>query len=128
MLQCTKKSLKSAFQAPICALQHRSKYMADQAVQTKLTEAGAETLRAAEVAKIVKPAARIAKPTVRTIKTGVKTMTTQNRKAADAGFAAAEQIKTVVTEANDRARTAMEKNAKIIEELAELSRGNVEAF
>lgn len=48
--------------------------------------------------------------------------------AAAAGFAAAEQIKTVVTEANDRAKTAMEKNAKIIEELAELSRGNVEAF
>ena len=82
----------------------------------------------AKVAKIVKPALRIAKPAVKTVKTGVKTMTTQNRKAADAGFAAAEQIKTVVTEANDRARTAMEKNAKIIEELAELSRGNVEAF
>ena len=82
----------------------------------------------ARVAKIVKPAAKIARPAVKAIKTGVKTMTTQNRKAADAGFAAAEQIKTVVTEANDRAKTAMEKNAKIIEELAELSRGNVEAL
>ena len=48
--------------------------------------------------------------------------------AAAAGFAAAEQIKTVVTEANDRAKTAMEKNAKIIEEPAELGRGNIEAF
>ena len=83
---------------------------------------------AARVAKITKPAAKIAKPAVKAIKTGAKTMTTQTRKAADAGFAAAEQIKTVVTEANDRAKTAMEKNAKIIEELAELSRGNVEAF
>ena len=83
---------------------------------------------AAKVAKIVKPAAKIARPAVKAIKTGVKTMTTQTRKAADAGFAAAEQIKTVVTEANDRAKTAMEKNAKIIEELAELSRGNVEAL
>lgn len=83
---------------------------------------------AARVSKITKPAAKIAKPAVKAIKTGVKTMTTQTRKAADAGFAAAEQIKTVVTEANDRAKTAMEKNAKIIEELAELSRGNVEAF
>ena len=82
----------------------------------------------AKVAKITKPAAKIAKPAVKAIKTGVKTMTTQTRKAADAGFAAAEQIKTVVTEANDRAKTAMEKNAKIIEELAELGRGNVEAF
>jgi phasin family protein len=83
---------------------------------------------AAKVAKIVKPAAKVAKPARKAIKTGVKTMTTQTRKAADAGFAAAEQIKTVVTEANDRAKTAMEKNAKIIEELAELSRGNIEAF
>ena len=84
---------------------------------------------AAKVAKkIARPAAKIAKPAVKAIKTGVKTMTTQTRKAADAGFAAAEQIKTVVTEANDRAKTAMEKNAKIIEELAELGRGNVEAL
>ena len=82
----------------------------------------------ARVAKIVKPGAKVARPAAKAIKTGVKTMTTQTRKAADAGFAAAEQIKTVVTEANDRAKTAMEKNAKIIEELAELGRGNVEAL
>ena len=161
--------------------------MADQAVETKLNEAKADTLRAADavsapavqaarieavkpveskpaapvaaapkaatpakkpvtarkpkaktkaqsakspakVKKIVKPAAKIAAPATKAIKTGVKTMTTQTRKAADAGFAAAEQIKTVVSEANDRAKTAMEKNAKIIEELAELGRGNVEAL
>jgi len=83
---------------------------------------------AAKVAKISKPAAKIAKPVVKAIKTGAKTMTTQTNKTAAAGFAAAEQIKTVVTEANDRAKSAMEKNAKIIEELAELGRGNVEAI
>ena len=54
--------------------------------------------------------------------------TKSTKDAAAAGFAAAEQIKTVVTEANDRAKTAMEKSAKIIEELAELGRGNIEAF
>ena len=48
--------------------------------------------------------------------------------ASAPAFAAAEQIKTVVTEANDRAKTAMEKSAKVIEELAELGRGNVEAL
>jgi phasin family protein len=83
---------------------------------------------AAKVVKITKPARKIARPAVKAIKTGAKTMTTQTNKAAAAGFAAAEQIKTVVTEANDRAKTAMEKNAKIIEELAELGRGNVEAL
>jgi phasin family protein len=83
---------------------------------------------AAKVVKITKPARKIARPAVKAIKTGAKTMTTQTNKAAAAGIAAAEQIKTVVTEANDRAKTAMEKNAKIIEELAELGRGNVEAL
>lgn len=83
---------------------------------------------AAKVVKITKPAAKSARPAVKAIKTGVKIMTTQTNKTAAAGFAAAEQIKTVVTEANDRAKTAMEKNAKIIEELAELGRGNVEAL
>jgi phasin family protein len=83
---------------------------------------------AAKVVKVTKPAVKIAKPVVKAIKTGAKTMTTQTNKTAAAGFAAAEQIKTVVTEANDRAKTAMEKNAKIIEELAELGRGNVEAL
>jgi phasin family protein len=83
---------------------------------------------AAKVTKIVKPAARIAKPAIKAIKTGAKTMTTQANKTAAAGFVAAEQIKTVVAEANDRAKTAMEKSAKIIEELAELGRGNVEAL
>jgi len=55
-------------------------------------------------------------------------MATKSKDASAAGFAAAEQIKTVVNEANDRAKTAMEKSAKIIEELAELGRGNVEAL
>jgi phasin family protein len=80
---------------------------------------------AAKAAKIVKKPARAG---VNAIKTGVKTMNKQTQKAADAGFAAAEQIKTVVSEANDRAKTAMEKSAKVIEELAELGRGNVEAI
>ena len=80
---------------------------------------------AAKLAKIVKKPARAG---AKAIKTGVKTMNKQTQKAADAGFAAAEQIKTVVSQANDRAKTAMEKSAKVIEELAELGRGNVEAI
>jgi len=88
--------------------------------------------KAARIAKPVRVAAKIVKKPVRAgvtaIKTGVKTMNKQTQKVADAGFAAAEQIKTVVTQANDRAKTAMEKSAKVIEELAELGRGNVEAI
>jgi phasin family protein len=88
--------------------------------------------KAARIAKPTRVAAKIIKKPARAgitaIKTGVKTMNKQTQKAADAGFAAAEQIKTVVSQANDRAKTAMEKSAKVIEELAELGRGNVEAI
>lgn len=88
--------------------------------------------KAARIARPAIAAAKIVKKPVRAganaIKTGVKTMNKQTQKAADAGFAAAEQIKTVVSQANDRAKTAMEKSAKVIEELAELGRGNVEAI
>jgi phasin family protein len=99
-------------------------------VTARKAKAKAKPARAAaKAARIAK--ANIMKPAragANAIKTGVKTMNTQTRKAADAGFAAADQIKTVVTEANDRAKTAMEKSAKVIEELAELGRGNVEAI
>jgi phasin family protein len=93
------------------------------------TKAKAKPARSAAkiavAAKIIKKPARAG---VNALKTGVKTMNKQTQKAADAGFAAAEQIKTVVSQANDRAKTAMEKSAKVIEELAELGRGNVEAI
>ena len=56
-------------------------------------------------------------------------MTNQTtNKANETAQAAAEQIKTVVADANARAKTAMEKSTKVVEELAELSRGNVEAI
>jgi phasin family protein len=105
-------------------------------VTARKTKAKAKPARAAaKAARIAKPtrvAAKIirkpARAGVTAIKTGVKTMNKQTQKAADAGFAAAEQIKTVVSQANDRAKTAMEKSAKVIEELAELGRGNVEAI
>jgi phasin family protein len=105
-------------------------------VTARKTRAKAKPARAAaKTARIAKPtrvaAKLVKKPAqagITAIKTGVKTMNKQTQKAADAGFAAAEQIKTVVSQANDRAKTAMEKSAKVIEELAELGRGNVEAI
>jgi phasin family protein len=66
------------------------------------------------------------------IRTGAKTMTKQTKDAVEtgieAGKAAAEQIKTAFEATNERAKTAMEKSTKIVEELAELTRGNVEAI
>jgi phasin family protein len=55
-------------------------------------------------------------------------MTKQTNKAAEAAQIAADQIQTVIGQANERAKTAMEKSTKIAEELAEISRGNVEAI
>ncbi len=43
-------------------------------------------------------------------------------------FVGAEQFKTAFEDVNERAKTAMEKSAKIAEEFADLARGNVEAL
>jgi phasin family protein len=59
---------------------------------------------------------------------GVKTMNKQTRTGADAGIFAAEQFKTVFGDVNERAKAAVERSAKIVEEFADLTRGNVEAI
>ena len=55
-------------------------------------------------------------------------MTNQTRKSVDAGLFAADQFKTVFGDVNERAKSAVERSAKIVEEMADLTRGNVEAF
>ena len=72
------------------------------------------------------PARAVRKP-ARTMKTGVKTMANTN-KAAETGQIAAEQFRAAFGDMNERAKAAAEKSAKIVEELADLTRGNVEAF
>jgi phasin family protein len=71
---------------------------------------------------------RAAKQAVRKMKTGVKTMANTNQKAAETGQIAAEQFRAAFGDINERAKAAAEKSAKIAEELADLTRGNVEAF
>ena len=85
----------------------------------------AKRVAAKRATPITKAPARAA---AKTIKTGAKAMNTQTKKAAETAKIAADQIKTVMGDVNARAKTAMEKNAKIVEELAELTRGNVEAI
>jgi phasin family protein len=58
---------------------------------------------------------------------GAVTMTTK-KNGIDAGLFAAEQFKTVFGDVNERAKAATERSAKIVEELADLTRGNVEAL
>ena len=53
---------------------------------------------------------------------------TTKKNGIDAGLFAAEQFKTVFGDVNERAKAAAERSAKIVEELADLTRGNVEAL
>lgn len=89
-----------------------------------------KTIKQAKPAK--KPAtARKAKPAragATIIKTGVKKMANQTSKTIETGKIAAEQFTAVIGDVNARAKTAFEKSAKIVEEFADLTRGNVEAI
>ena len=99
--------------------------------------AAAKRIKAAKPAK--KPAAAKAKPAKKPVrksakparavlrkkKEGVVTMTKQTN--ID-GLFATEQFRNVFGDVNERAKAAMERSARIVEELADLTRGNVEAI
>ena len=75
-------------------------------------------------------AAAAAKPVsagIRKIK-GAQTMNKQTREAVDSGLFAADQFRNVFGDVNERAKVAAERSAKIAEEFADLTRGNVEAL
>ena len=59
---------------------------------------------------------------------GVVIMNKQTKQNVDAGLFAADQFKSVFGDVNQRAKAAAERSAKVAEELADLTRGNVEAF
>ncbi len=80
----------------------------------------ARSVKAAAVKVIRKPA----RAGAQTIIQGANVMTKQ----AQAGVFAADQIKNVFGDVNERAKVAMERSAKIVEELTDLTRGNVEAM
>jgi phasin family protein len=86
------------------------------------------------VARKTKPAKPVSKPVraaarvVRSIKTGVKTMANTTSKVAETGQIAAEQFRATFGDINERAKAAAEKSTKIVEQIADLTRGNVEAI
>ena len=55
-------------------------------------------------------------------------MANTTRKTAETGEIAAEQFRAAFGDVSERAKAAAEKSAKIVEELADLTRGNVEAL
>jgi phasin family protein len=82
----------------------------------------AKPVRAARPArKAGRPAKRIQTQTTRIQNEGTRTMKKETAQVAD-------RLQAVFGDVNERARTQIERNTRIAEELTELSKGNVEAF
>ena len=95
----------------------------------------AKPARKPTVAVNTKPAAKPATPSRKPARAGtnrktegVVIMTKQTKQTVDAGLFAADQFKGVFGDVNERAKAAAERSAKVAEELADLTRGNVEAL
>jgi len=104
---------------------------APRAAARKATRAKPAKKPAARKAKPAKPVvkpSKAARTGARLIETGVKKMANQTNKAAETGKIATEQFNAVLGDVNARAKNAFEKSAKIVEEFADLTRGNVEAI
>jgi len=112
-----RKTPKAKRPAKAAAARRKKRVTAKPAVRVATK---ARAVRSAK-AKII----RSARAGQQRLEQGVKTMTKQTNQA---GFIAADQIKTAFGDVNARAKTAMEKGAKIVEEMADLTRGNVEAI
>ena len=82
--------------------------------------------------KTIKPAAKAAPLLKTNIAEGTRTMNKQINDTIEmnreAGRVAADKIQAVFGDVNERAKTAMEKSGRLVEEVTELSRGNVEAL
>jgi phasin family protein len=87
-----------------------------------------KTSKTKKAARPTQQPVRAAKKVVRIVKTGVKTMANTSNKAAETGQIAAEQFRAAFGDINERAKAAAEKSAKLVEEFADLTRGNVEAL
>ncbi|MGZ8998233.1 MAG: phasin family protein [Allosphingosinicella sp.] len=90
--------------------------------------------RKPRVAANTKSATRSATPSRKPVRAGANRnegatiMNKQTKQNAEAGRVAADQLKNVFGDVNERAKVAAERSAKVAEEFAELTRGNVEAL
>ena len=75
----------------------------------------------AAAARAVRAARATITTTTTSINEGTRTMKNEAKQAAD-------RFQAVFGDVNERARTAIERNTRIAEELSELGKGNVEAF
>jgi phasin family protein len=118
--------------AKTAAAPARSKRPARKAATKR--KAAAKPARQPAAARKAKPAAKPA-PTIQKPARaganrieGVVTMNKQTKQNVEVGLFAADQFKSVFGDVNERAKAAAERSAKVAEEIAELTRGNVEAL
>ncbi len=82
-----------------------------------------------KIVKAEQPKANTAAPAQPVTKqTGANSMTETINKTREATEQAAEQIRAAMGNANEQSKAAMEKSARVAEELADLTRGNIEAL
>lgn len=99
------------------------------AKRVKAARKAAKPARTARPKPARKPAVRKTAKPARAGATRIKGAKIMNKQTnIDTGLLAAEQFKTVFGDVNERAKAAVERSAKIVEELADLTRGNVEAI
>ena len=147
---------KAAETQPIVTAQQPARRSAAETIEKAVKAPAPKPARRVKTAKkIGKPVAAIAPKPARKVKTAKKTATKLAVTAAiavaaakpvraglnkikgtkpmtktngiDTGLFAADQFKSVFGDVNERTKAAMERSARIVEELADLTRGNVEA-
>ena len=119
---------KPAVSKPVRAAKPAKKPVAARKTKTKSASKPATPVKAKPAAKPARKRKISPARAGATRTQGVETMTKQTRDGLEAGLFATDQFKTVFGDVNERAKAAAERSAKVVEELADLTRGNVEAF
>ena len=79
-------------------------------------------------AAVAAPVAAAAKINDQTLEKGTQIMKNETSKTFENAQAATDQVQAIFGDVNERAKTQLEKNARIAEEMTELGKGNVEAL
>ena len=137
LVQAPAKAVEAIVPAPVKAVPakkapakaRKAKPVRKAAAKPAVAKAAAKPAKAAPKRKIVArktiKKAPVRKAAAAAIQ-GVKTMTKQTNKAAE--LFGADRFQAAFGEINERAKAASEKGAKLVEEMTDLTRGNVEAL
>jgi phasin family protein len=124
-----KVALKAAAEAPARA---EAPAAPVKAAPAALKQAGrpakARKPRVVKAARVRKAPARAALKTIKTVKTARKSIEKGTRTMKNEANQVADRIQAVFGDVNARAKTAIERNTRIAEEMTDLAKGNVEAL